>query len=353
MNLFVRAWNRFVLVNIRRFKVYFGTRHVFGERKVVLASNQVMCVSMLKDAEYYIDELIRHHFEVGVSHILIIDNGSTDRTVELASRYPRVSVCRNHLPVRDYEVLIRSIAAKKYTVGGWFLFVDSDELFVVPAGAGDIKSVAGYCDSYGFTSVVCQVLDFFSEQSLQDSAGWSYAESLRKFNRFSVNNITKFDYFDGRIVFGFFLLNNECVSSDVKFYFGGMRNEVFGEDCCLTTHRLVKNSPEVVLYSHPHCSGSVRCADFTALIKHYKFCGDYLAREKRLRGAGVWWDKEIGQRMDYLNSVDEPIICVSEFHLYTDIELLFDLGFLVASDRYLSCSGLSFHGGAARVADGR
>ncbi len=145
----------------------------------------------------------------------------------------------------------------------------------------------------------------------------------------------------------------EKVGSDVKFYFGGMRNEVFGEDCCLTTHRLVKNSPEVVLYSHPHCSGSVRCADFTALIKHYKFCGDYLAREKRLRGAGVWWDKEIGQRMDYLNSVDEPIICVSEFHLYTDIELLFDLGFLVASDRYLSCSGLSFHGGAARVADGR
>lgn len=344
MNLFFRAWNRFVLVNIRRLKVYFGTRHVFGERKVVLASNQVMCVSMLKDAEYYIDELIRHHFEIGASHILIIDNGSTDRTVEFASKYPRVSVCRNYLPVRSYEVLIRSIAAKKYTVGGWFLFVDSDELFVVPASAGDIKTVVDYCNSYGFTSVVCQVLDFFSEQSLQDSAGWSYADSLQRFNRFSVNNITKFDYFDERIKFGFFLLNNVCVSNDVRFYFGGMRNEVFGENCCLTTHRLVKNSPEVVLYSHPHCSGNVRCADFTALIKHYKFCGDYLEREKRLHSAGVWEHKEVGQRVEYFNSVDESTICVSEFHLYRDIELLFDLGFLVASDRYLSFAGLASRG---------
>ena len=39
---------------------------------------------LLRDGEVWLEEFLHHHFRQGVSHVVLMDNGSTDKTVTLA-----------------------------------------------------------------------------------------------------------------------------------------------------------------------------------------------------------------------------------------------------------------------------
>ena len=118
-----------------------------------------------KNAEYFIEEFLRHHLALGVAHVVIVDNGSRDRTVDIARSFDRVSVVRNTLPAKQFECLLRARIARRMVRGGWLLFVDQDELFGFPYGEGrPIGNLIDYLNAQGFTAVVTQMLDMFSSR---------------------------------------------------------------------------------------------------------------------------------------------------------------------------------------------
>lgn len=321
----------------RRWNVARNTRHVSGPRKICLHEDEVVLVCLLKDAEYYLQHFIDHHRAIGVKHFLLIDNGSTDKTRNLVAADPTITVYSNALPVRTYECLLRARIARRAVTGGWFLFADSDELMVFSRGEGrHISEIIGYCNAHGYEAVIGQVLDMFSPHSLKETSDWSYPKSVEAFDLYSLNSISHFDYRNTtHIEFQWDMRDNTVSNERIKFMFGGIRNEVFGENCCLTTHRLVRNANHIELYTHPHCSNKVACADFTFLVKHYKFAGNFWAREQAQVDKPDWEHDENRKRMSILQGHEDFVISGKEHHVFRDTEDLILSGFLECSARYL------------------
>lgn len=317
-------------------RVRTASRHISGPRKIELKEDEVALVCMLKDGTYYLDTLLEHHRRIGIRYFLFIDNGSEDDTLEILATHPDVTVISNQLPVRIYESLLRADIARRFIKGGWFLFVDSDELLEMLHGEGrSLKDYARYCNEYGYDAVVGQCLDLFSGRPLSETEGWSYKQSVSEFNLFSLRFISNFHYHDKSVGFAWFLQANTVSNPNIRLKFGGIRRELFGENCALTNHRMVKNSKHIWIYSHPHCSSNVNCADFTLLLRHYKFAGNYLRRERK-RVRDKTWDH--GEDQSRLTVITDPQFYFTgkEVQKFSGTGSLLDQGFLTGSAKFLA-----------------
>jgi hypothetical protein len=323
-------WKRIV----KDMRVRTRTHHVHGPRGIRLKDDECAVVSLVKDAGYFMDEFMKYHQGLGVAHFLIVDNGSTDDTIEIVTQYPNVTVVRNTLPPYGHETKLRCNIARRYIRGGWLLFLDSDEMFTPPLDQSKpLEAMAAYCNAHGYTAVVCQMLDMISNRSLSETAGWDYRSALSEFAFYSLDDIETLTYGEGQQHFYWQLLGNVCDTADIGVLFGGVRKTLFGERCCLTKHSFVRNAPEVKVLTHPHCAGDVVCADFTALIRHYKFCGDMLTRERAQVEANVWRHGQDRKRVETIDQAGLFRLTAPNARRYRDAGRLIDEGFLVRSDR--------------------
>lgn len=314
---------------LRRVRVATSVQHLSGPKEIDLSPNQVAVVCLIRDGDYYLEKLLSHHRELGVEHFLFIDNGSEDDTVEMLTAEPDVTLVQTLLDVSRNECLIRAYAARRYIKGGWFLFVDSDELIEFSTGKGrEIKYFTQYCSDRGFNAVVSQMLDLFSDLPLCETESLSYEASVSTLNRYSLDFIDTFDYHSKDIHFAYYLANNRISNREIGVKFGGIRRELFGERCALTKHSLVKNEDSIELYSHPHCSSNVSCADFSLLVRHYKFAGPFFLRQLREIERKAWLHGEDKKRSAVIRSNEfsfQPASC----RILRSNEQLVEEGFLV------------------------
>lgn len=321
----------------RRWAAYAARRRVahsnvvvHGPARVDLAGDEVGVVCLMRDAAYFVGPFIDHHRALGVRHIVIIDNGSRDETVSIAAGFDNVTVIRNTLPAKTYEVLLRTQAAQVFR-GGWVLFADADELFDVPLGAA-LPQLTAYLNARGFTAMVTQMLDLFSPQPYGAGKGWSYGKAIAQADHYSLGTVVSVPYHDrDQIGFSWFLDGN---TGDVALKIGGLRAEVFGESCFLSKHSLVRNVAGVQLMTHPHCASGVRVADVTGLLRHYKLAGDYLARDRASVAAGTWDHAEDAKRLAAAKGGDAFAVAPAVPLVYSGTAALVDQGFLEASDAY-------------------
>lgn len=309
--------------------VLMRSRHLHGPRRVSLADDDCATVTLLRNGAFFLDKLLAHHRALGVRHSLIIDNGSTDDSVAIARRHPDVTILRNTLPPLRYEKALRRALARRHIKGGWLLFVDVDELFLPPLGHRDaLRRLVRYCNAAGFTAVQCQMLDLFSDLSLSVTARMTHAEALKHFRRYSLADVEARDFFDPGLPFASHVVNSRCADRNIRFLFGGIRKRQFGEACCLSKQALVRNLPEIGLQAHPHLSENVRCADVSALLLHYKFAGDVLAREADQVARGVWKHGEDRARVRMLTDRPDFRIDCPAKQTFTGPEPLVEQGFL-------------------------
>lgn len=95
---------------------------------------------------------------------MLLNNGSTDDSVERALRYDRVTVLRCELPYRWFRTAMRRYLVETYGDGGWALLVDVDELWDYPLS--DRPAVRGflrYLNAHSFTAAAAQMLDLFRQ----------------------------------------------------------------------------------------------------------------------------------------------------------------------------------------------
>lgn len=315
-------------------RVRLSSRHLSGSPRVTLREDEVALVCMLKNGSYYLDGLLEHHRKIGIRHFLFIDNGSEDDTVDRLANHADVTVISNHLPVRKYESLLRADIARRLIKGGWLLFVDSDELIEMMNGDGrSISDYARYCNENGYDAVVGQCLDLFPMASLVETASWPYSRSIRDFCYYSLGYISEFGYHDRTVGFEWFLRDNTVSNPDIRLKFGGIRRELFNENCALTNHRMVKNAAHIKIYSHPHCSSNVHCADFTLLLRHYKFAGNFLQRELQQVREKTWDHGEDKSRMAVMT---DPGFTFSakQIQRFSGTGPLIEQGFLTGSERF-------------------
>jgi hypothetical protein len=274
-----------------RVAVALSLRRLHGPARVRLGEDQAGLVLLARDAAWFLPAFLDHHFGLGVAHVVVVDNGSADGTVDLARR-PGVTVLQSTLPAKRHEVRLRAMAARRVFRGGWVMFADADEMAELPLGT--LPRLLAHANARGFTAVLGQMLDLYAPSP---TPGADYRQAMAEATRYSLEGLDRLAYGDPAIPFRWFLRDNRCDDPGVRLLQGGLRRAVFGENPFLSKHTLVRNRPGPGLMTHPHCASGVRVADVTLLLRHYKLAGDWRARDRASVAAATWEHAEDARRL--------------------------------------------------------
>jgi len=265
---------------LRWIRLPLNVRHVGGPRRARNAEDELSVVCLAKDAEIYIVPFIEHYLKLGVKHIVVLDNDSTDATRARASRFAEVTVLRTTVPFRNNNVAMRQYLLRRFGQRNrWLLCVDVDELFDYPySDRVPIASLLRYLRSRSFTALVAYQLDLFSDRPLSDTP--SDLPTLREsFRCYDISAVRKIGYFEEDVYGGeMFAASNRLGSARVKRYLGGIRLQVFDlPEVYLIKHPLVFLDGKVRLV-HQHFACRAHVADITGVLYHYKFVHGFAAR---------------------------------------------------------------------------
>lgn len=311
-----------------------ATRLIHGPAQVQLADDQVMVVALVRDAEWFLELFFEHHFALGAAHVLVIDNGSRDGTLQICRQRERVTVLQNLLPAKLHESALRAELGQKVAQGGWLLFADSDELIETPA---PLARLTQWCNAKGYTAVLGQMLERFAPAvPIVGQSYPNYRAAVAAMTGYSLNQVETLDYDDREAVeFHWLLRNNQIEAPQGRFKRGGIRHEIFGETPFLTKHSLVRNLPAITPMSHPHCASGVVVADVALLLHHYKFADDWAARDARSVASAYWAHGEDARRLARLHQGGAGAVAAHP-RPWRGLAQLQHEGFLYASPAFLA-----------------
>ncbi len=248
-----------------------------GPGEVSYGPDEVIVLAVVRDGRPYVKSFVDHYRSLGAKHLVFLDNGSTDGTVEALMGYEDVTVFRTTLPFKRYGLSMRKYLAERFGMGRWTLNVDVDELFVYPyMDVVGLGSLLGYLNDNSFNAVVTSVLDMFPEDPLTDVAG-EEDEPLKERHRFYDPSEVSEEAYESVGDVG-----NVPANPDVPILRGGIRRALFGLNSLLIKHPLIfldgKLKP---MDLSEHWVGDARLADFTGVLLHYKLLNGLYAAVRR------------------------------------------------------------------------
>ncbi|NKQ35567.1 MAG: glycosyltransferase family 2 protein [Chloroflexi bacterium] len=252
--------------------------HISGPLDVTIGPDELAVFCLLRDGELYVHSFMRHYLALGAKHIFLLDNGSTDRTLELARQYSQVTILRSRLPFRTHKMALRHYLIRRFAAPNrWALYVDVDELFDYPySDVVPLPDFLGYLRRYGYTAVVAYMLDMFSDGPLAQLDSDIEDDLPGKYRFYDLSDVVKMDYYFPR---------NELPTPEIKAYFGGIRRTLFAPEelrFVLTKHPLFLQDGRLQpLFVDEHFARGAQVADVTAVLYHYKFLADFAERTRR------------------------------------------------------------------------
>jgi glycosyltransferase involved in cell wall biosynthesis len=261
------------LDRVRRWILYHSVEHVHGPEEVTIEPDELVVLCLARDGRPYVRSFVEHYASMGVKHLVFLDNGSTDGTVEALQKYDDVTVLRTRLPFRNYQLYMRRYLIARFGKNRWSLTVDMDELFDYPySDVVDLGSLLRYLNNGGYTAVVAQMLDMFPEKPLRSLVGNegeladSKDEPLKELHRFyDISGVRVQDYYPAGGN------NNVLTNEEIKWFRDGIKTNLFGHRAMLSKHPLVFFDDKIIpVDGTMHRISNARVADFTCVLFHYK-----------------------------------------------------------------------------------
>ena len=267
-----------LMERVLRWILEHNVEHVHGPREVEYGVDELVVLVLLRNGRPYIKPFIEHYFSLGVKHIVFLDNGSTDGTVEALQNYENVTVLRSRLPFKKYNITLKQYLVERFGRGRWTLNADIDELFEYPySDVVSLKALLRYLNDNFYTAVVTYMLDMFPETLLSaDSPATDY-ESLKELHRFyDISDVRTLDYSQVGDI------GNVVANEWIEILQGGVMQRVFGTSPLLTKHPLIFLDDRLTPHDlSDHWVGNARIADFTALFLHYKLSANLYGLVRR------------------------------------------------------------------------
>src|SRR3712207_5935632 len=87
-----------VLERAKKWILHFNVEHLHGPEEIEYGEEELIVVCLVRDGRPYIRSFVEHYSSMGVKHLVFLDNGSTDGTVEALRKYEKnVTVLRTGL----------------------------------------------------------------------------------------------------------------------------------------------------------------------------------------------------------------------------------------------------------------
>ena len=256
-----------LMERVLRWIVEHNIEHVHGPRKVDYKIDELVVLVLLRNGRPYIKPFIEHYFSLGVKHIVFLDNGSIDGTVEALQNYANVTVLRSRLPYKKYNVTLKQYLVERFGRGRWTLNPDMDELFEYPySDVVSLKALLRYLNENSYTAVVTHMLDMFPGTGLSADSPATEYEGLKELHRFyDISDVRTWDYREVGDI------GNVVANEQIEVLQGGVIQRIFRTSPLLTKHPLVFLDEQLTPHDlSDHWVGNARIADFTGVFLHYK-----------------------------------------------------------------------------------
>ena len=242
---------------------------VQGPSKISYELDELLVISVVRNGELYVKSFLDHYRSMGVKHFVFLDNGSTDRTLEmLCAQGEDVTVLQTDAPYNKYENTMKRYLAERFSPGRWNLCADIDELFEYPFSENlSLRDFLRYLNENKYTAVVTQMLDMFSDIMLNKLESKPGDILKEKYIYYDISSIEKEDY-----------LWSERSNPEIKMHWGGIRKMVFGTINGLTKSALVLMDGRVKPFITWHHPKGARMADISCLLRHYPFVSSFHAK---------------------------------------------------------------------------
>lgn len=254
--------------------------HLHGPTDLGVDENELVVACLIRNGTAHLPTFMRHYRRLGASHIVLVDNCSTDGTVSMASSYDGVTIYRTALPFSRYETAIKQWLA---CLGGdgWTLIADADELFDYPySRVLPLPHFLEYLNRNGYDAVCAQNLEMVPDQPLLSYQG-KVSENLEVSHRFyDLSDIV-------RTREPYWLRMNWLGSTDLRSHTGGIWKTFFGyPGSKLTKQPLLRVRRGMRVFPYDmHFVTHARIADVSGVFRHYKYTGAFVAhvREELVR----------------------------------------------------------------------
>jgi len=266
------------LERVQDYLLRHNVEHLHGPETVDYRADELVVLVLERNGRPYVEPFIKHYLSLGAKHIVFLDNGSTDGTVEALRGRENVTVLRTTLPYKRYNVAMKRYLIERFGRGRWTVTVDIDELFEYPySDVVSLKALLGYLNENSYTGVVSYMLDMFPEEPLSEEDSLTESAAHKELHRFyDLSYVRTRNYHDiGDI-------GNVLDNEEIKILKGGVTRRLFGVSQFLIKHPLVFLDDRLrPMDLSDHWVGNARIADFTGLLLHYKLAGDLYGLVRR------------------------------------------------------------------------
>lgn len=313
----------FVQFGLRGLIVPRRVSHVAGPAKIAYGPDELVAVTVMRNGAPWLDVFLEHHRRIGIKHFVVLDNGSTDGSLERLAAQPDVTLLRSSLPYHAYENTLKRYLVRRFCGGRWCLFVDIDELFDYPfSDRFPLRDLLHYLDASGYNAVILQMLDLFGEEPI--GAAGPGGASFRDAHRFyDLSVVERSDY--------------GSAENPIKMHVGGIRKKVFGTLNGLTKASLFRLDGKLEPFVTWHHVSHGRYADFSAVLLHYPFVGRFVDKVADAVATGRYGYATDDQYRGYharLQGAEAVSLFSTDARPFVDAAELVDAGLLVVSDEY-------------------
>lgn len=161
-----------------------------------IQSEDILCVVCLRNESARLPAFLSHHRTMGVNHFLIVDNASTDSSLDLLLNQPDISVWQSRDSYRQarFGVDWTGWLLARYGHGHWCLTLDVDEMLVYPYHqTRKLRALTGWLDQQGQESMGAMMLDLYPQGRISTTAFENGDDPLQLLTHFDAGNycITK------------------------------------------------------------------------------------------------------------------------------------------------------------------
>lgn len=287
-----KSFKKFIKAQPSEFEVateFFKTNiQLINKSNVSVKDTTVTLICVVKNDLLKLKKMINHHRSIGVKHFAIIDNDSTDGTIEWLKDQEDVDLfyIDDKYTTNKRESWINRIISY-YGFNKWYLILDSDELFVYSdMEEKSINQLVRYCKDNNIFRLRALMIDMYAnDEFYEKSNDNAYIEECKYFDTSSYNWEDK---------------------DKLDLITGGPRGRIFNQNAWLTKYPLYYFvEGDIQGKSHflfPfYKNKNTKCL---VGILHYKFLPSDIEKYRKIALDGNYFNGSL-QYKNYINYIDK------------------------------------------------